>query len=793
MFSNYLKIAFRNLLKQKNISFINITGLAMGIAVALLIGLWIRDELSFDRYHCNYDRIAEVWQHFSKGGEAGVSNSIPIPLSDALRNAYSGDFEKVVLMSGLGTHNISTGQQKFSQQGYFMDSGGPEMLSLKMLRGTYAGLKDPYSVMLSASLARALFGNADPVDSTVKIDNRLNLKVTGVYADLPDNTTFANVTFLAPWALFVSEWKWVHDMKDEWRNNAFKLLVQLAPQADMETASAKIADFKNRFVERDDDVKESLFLHPMRKWHLYSKFENGVNTGGRIQFLWLFGVIGLFVLLLACINFMNLSTARSEKRAREVGIRKAVGSLRGQLIRQFFSESALVALLAFAVSLLIVQLMLPWFNMVADKQISIPFSDIGFWLTGIGFSLFTGLIAGSYPAFYLSSFQPVKVLKGTFRAGRYAALPRKALVVVQFSVSILLISGTAIIYKQIQFAKNRPAGYERNGLLSVQMTTPDIYENYKMLQQELLNTGAATYVAVSQGPLTDIWSWNGGFEWKGRSPSIDNGFATIGVEHNYGKTLGWKFVAGRDFSVDLASDSSGIVLNEAAVKHMGLTNPVGEIITWRDKRYTVIGVVKDVIMVSPYDPVPRTVFYILPEPGNFVNLKLNPALSTSEALKRTAGIFQKYNPAAPFEYTFADQEYGKKFGEEERIGTLATLFAALAILISCLGLFGLASFMAEQRTKEIGIRKVLGASAFNLWRMMSRDFVMLVLLSCCIATPLAWHFLHRWLLQYEYHTEITWWIFGGVGTGAVLIALLTVSYQTTKAALANPVRSLRSE
>ncbi|QEH42895.1 ABC transporter permease [Chitinophaga sp. XS-30] len=793
MFGNFFKIAIRNLLKQKSTSFINIFGLAMGMAVALLIGLWIKDELAYDRYHDNYDRIARVFQHYSRGDEAGVGDAVPIPLAAALRNAYGSDFTSVVMYSPNGRHNIAVGEKKFSQLGHFMEAAGPEMLSLRMLQGARNGLADPYSIMLSASLANSLFGEGNAVDNVVKLDNRLNLKVTGVYEDLPDNSSFSNMSFITPWELFITEWQWVKDMKDEWNNNMTELMVEIAPGTDMKALSAKISALKTQFVKEDNDVTASLFLHPMRKWHLYSNFENGVNKGGQIQFLWLFGTIGLFVLLLACINFMNLSTARSEKRAKEVGIRKAIGSVRGQLIRQFFCESVLVSFIAFLLSLLVVQLTLPWFNQVADKSISIPWGQPWFWLSGIGFSLFTGFIAGSYPALYLSSFQPVKVLKGTFRAGRYAALPRKALVVLQFSVSVLLISGTVIIYKQIQFAKDRSPGYERNGLISVQMTTPEIYQHYQALRRDLLNSGAAAYVAVSQGPLTNIWSWNGGFTWRGKTPGTNDGFATVGVEHSYGKTLGWQFLEGRDFSIDFPTDSSGLILNEAAVKYIGIEHPVGESITWRNKRYTVLGVVKDVIMTSPYEPVPRMIFYVLPEPGNFVNVKLDPAMGTGEAMKRISALFKKHNPAAPFEYTFADEEYAQKFGVEVRIGKLATFFAALAILISSLGLFGLASFMAEQRTKEIGIRKVMGASTFNLWRMLSKDFVILVLLSCCIATPLAWYFLRQWLLKYEYHTTMPWWIFAGVGAGALLIAMLTVSYQATKAALANPVKSLRSE
>lgn len=793
MFRNYFKIAIRNLLKQKSTSFINIFGLAMGMAVTMLIGLWIWDELSYDKYHKNYKDIAIVMQRYSKGAEGGVNDSGPLQLGTALRLAYNSYFRHVVEISGNGKHNISAGPEKLSRMGTFIGESGPELLSFNMLRGNYNGLKDVRSVMLSESLARSLFGTIDVLDKVVKIDNRLDVKVTGVYEDLPANTQYAEMQFVAPWKLYTTEYDWVKSALDKWDFNLTSVIVQIAPNQDMATVSDKIAGLKRRYIQEEDGVKADLFLFPMSRWHLYSNFENGKNVGGQIQFVWLFGTIGMFVLLLACINFMNLSTARSEKRAREVGIRKAIGSLRGQLVRQFFGESILVSLAAFVLSLVVVQLTLPWFNQVAGKTISLPWTNLWFWLASLSFSVFTGLIAGSYPAFYLSSFQPIRVLKGTFRAGRAAALPRKVLVVVQFTVSVLLISGTVIVHKQIQFAKHRPVGYDRSGLLSVQMTTPEIYQNYRTLQQQLMNSGVVESVSTTQGPLTNLWAWEGGFQWKDQLPGEENGFAVVGVEPNYGSTVKWQILQGRDFSKDFATDSFGIVLNEAAVKHMRLKNPVGETVTWKNQNYKVLGVVKNVIMGSPYEPVPRTVFYILKEGGNFVNVKLKPNVAVADAMKKISALFLQYNPAAPFEYSFADDDYARKFGMEERIGKLATFFATLAILISCLGLFGLASFLAEQRTKEIGIRKVLGASAFNVWRMLSRDFVILVLLSCCIATPVAWHFLHQWLMKYEYRTEITWWVFVSVGAGALFIALLTVSYQATKAALANPVKSLRSE
>ncbi|MBO9729523.1 MAG: ABC transporter permease [Chitinophaga sp.] len=794
MVKNYLKIALRNLLKHRQISFINIFGLSAGMAVTMLIGLWVWNEISFDKYHNNYDRIAMVWQRAISPTESGAFNSMPMPLAAELRNNYPNDFKQVILASD-GTHTVGYGDKKFTSRGAFMEPGGPELFSLKMLKGSRAGLKDPASVLLSASFARSLFGDREPMDQLIKLDNNngLTVKVTGVYEDLPENTSINGVNYIVPWELYVTKWDWVKNAKDLWDFNSMHIIVQLADNADFDKVSEKIKNVKQLHTPKEENYRIELFLHPMRKWHLYSGFENGVQSGGQIRYVRLFGIIGVFVLLLACINFMNLSTARSEKRAKEVGIRKAIGSMRGQLIGQFLSESVLVALFSFVLSLLFVLAALPWFNQVADKHIHIPWSSPGFWIAGLGFSLFTGILAGSYPAIYLSSFQPLKVLKGTFRAGRYAAVPRKTLIVVQFTVSIILIIGTIVIYRQIQFAKDLPVGYTRNGLLSIQMTTPEIYSNFNVIKRELKASGAVTEMSESQGPITDIWTSSGDWEWKGRTSDQQNNFSVIGAKYGYGKVVDWQFVAGRDFSEQFATDSMGLILNEAAVKYMGLTNPVGETIRRNHENFHVLGVVKNMIMASPYEPVQPAIYYFLKEGGNFVNLRVNPEISTSKALATIAQVMQKYNPAAPFEYKFADEEYAKKFREEERIGQLSTFFAILAIMISCLGLFGLASFLAEQRTKEIGIRKVMGASVFQLWQMLSKDFVILVTLSCCLAIPVAWYFLHKWLMQYYYHTRIVWEIFVFTGVGALLIALITVSYQAAKAAMANPVKSLRAE
>ncbi|WP_338876455.1 ABC transporter permease [Spirosoma sp. SC4-14] len=799
MLRNYIKIAFRNLTRQKAYSFINIGGLAVGLAVAMLIGLWIYDELTFDKYHQNYDRIAQVMQHQTINDVTSTSRAVPIPVASVLRRNYGSDrngglFKHVLLSSWTERHILSFGDKKFWRTGNYIEPQAPDMLSLKILKGTRAGLHEPYSIMISESVANAFFGTGEPLGKLLKIDNQITVKVTGVYEDLPYNTQFSNMDYMVPWKVNVAIRDWVKRSEQKWDNNSFLVFVQLADHADMDQVSATIKDIKLRNGGKElAKFNPQLFLQPMSRWHLYSEFKNGVNVGGQIQFVWLFGVIGVFVLLLACINFMNLSTARSEKRAKEVGIRKAVGSVRFQLIGQFLSESLLVVIIAFALALLLVQLVLPFFNDVAAKKMTMLWTNPVFWLMGLGFTVFTGLLAGSYPALYLSGFQPINALKGAFRVGRLATLPRKVLVVVQFTVSVTLIIGTIIVFRQIQFAKNRPIGYSRSGLLYVQTTTPDIHNHYDAFRKELIESGAVTEIGESESPLTGVWNVNGGFDWDGKDPNQQPDFAVVGVTYEFGKTVGWQFKAGRDFSKTFGTDSAAMVINEAAAKFMGLKDPVGKIIREGDLRYKIIGVIKDMVMDSPYEPARQILFYISAFPSNFINIRLNPAISASEAVRKIGAVYQKYNPTAIFDYKFADAEYAQKFADEERIGTLASGFAILAIFISCLGLFGLASFVAEQRTKEIGVRKVLGASVLNLWGLLSKDFVILVIIAFGIATPIAYYFLDNWLQKYQYRTELSWWIFAASGAGALLITLLTVSFQSVKAALMNPVKSLRSE
>lgn len=794
MLCNYLKIAFRNLAKNKGYGFINIAGLAMGMAVAILIGLWIYDEISYDRFHKNYGRIAQVMQHQTYNGQIATQSAVPFPLGPELRKNYGSDFKYVVRSTWNNKHVLSAGEKKLAKNGPYIEPEGPEMLTVKMLGGTISGLDEPHSIMLSESAAKSFFGDKNPVNQLMKIDNRLDVKVTGVFEDLPNNSTFHGMQFMAPWSLYEIDSPWMKTNEDPWRSNSYQTFVQLNVNADIDKVSNKIKDIKVKNIRPEQlKYKPEVFLNPMSEWHLYSEFKEGKRVGGLVEFVWLFGIIGSFVLLLACINFMNLSTARSEKRAKEVGIRKAIGSIRKQLILQFFSESLIVVVFSFVLALFLVMLVLPQFNDVADKKLAILWSNPLFWLAGTGFSLLTAVIAGSYPALYLSSFQPVKVLKGTFKAGRFAAVPRKVLVVVQFTVSIILIIGTTVVFRQIQFAKSRPVGYDRNGLIMIGLTTSDIHNHFDAVKDELKKSGAIAEIAESSSPATETWSSTSGFSWKGKDPSLSVDFHFVEISHDYGKTVGWQFKDGRDFLREFASDSSGLVVNEAAVKFMGLKNPVGEMLTWNGHPVKIIGVTKDMVIQSPYAPTVPVFYSLASEEGSIINIKINPKSNASAALAKIENVFKKYDSASPFEYSFVDEQYASKFFNEERIGKLTTFFSILAILISCLGIFGLASFTAEQRTKEIGVRKVLGASVASLWRMLSADFVVLVIISCIISTPVAAYFLNGWLQKYEYRTEISPWIFVAASLGALIITLLTVSYQSVRAALLDPVKSLRSE
>jgi putative ABC transport system permease protein len=816
MILNYFKMGWRMLLRTKGYSSINIGGFAIGMAVAMLIGLWVYDELSFNQYHKNYDSIVQFWHGQTDPNTQLIDGGLAMQYAPAaaLKNDYQHYFKHIIKSWWTGDHTLATANEKFRRKGKFMEPSAIDVLTLHMLQGNQASLDDPKSILLSASTAKEIFGGDNPdgyreddaINKMLRINNGLDVQVTGIYEDIPANSAFGDVQFVGTFAGIQMLMPWIGKNPSDWENTYLELYGQLQPGVTVESANAAIHDMYLKYYP--DDLKRHMerfkpFMQavPMSTWHLYSEFEHGKPAAGRITFVWMFGTIGVFVLLLACINFTNLSTARSEKRAREVGVRKTVGSLRSQLIWQFLSESFVVTILAFVLAITIASLSKDWFNAIADKKIAFPFDNLVFWAVALAFLTITTLLAGAYPAFFLSSFRPAKVLKGIFNAGRFSSWPRKVLVILQFTVSTTLIIGTWVVYEQVQYARNRPVGYNRDGLVTVELNDPAYKGKENVLKTELLATGAVSQVSFSSSPVTSIWQSTGGYDWNGRDPDFDAEFAVCKVTPDYGKTVGWRLAEGRDFSSEIASDTiDAVIINQAAKNYMGFERATGETLIdinaedgVRKWSKTIIGVVEDMVMESPYEPVRPTIFYFNGGSASMMNLRINPSMGTADALKRIEPVVKSIVPAAVFTYKFIDDEYAAKFSQEERVGTLAGIFAVLAIFISSLGLFGLASFMAERRTKEIGIRRVMGASVLSMWKMLSKDFVMLVLLSCLIAIPVGHYFMQNWLQKYQYHTEISWWIFLVTCLSALFITLITVSYQALKASMTNPVKGLRSE
>ncbi|NCI50574.1 FtsX-like permease family protein [Sediminibacterium roseum] len=786
MIRNYLKIALRNLLKNKGFSFINVIGLSVGMASAILILLWIKHEIDYDQFHEKKDRIFEAWNKDTFSGELHCWNTTPKIFARTVERDFP-EIEQATRVSWPRQYLFSIGEKRLTVQGNFVDSNFLNMFSFPLLKGDPdLVLKDMFNIVLTEKCAKNLFGNEEPMGKTIRINDKDNFTVTGILKDLPNNTRF-KFDYILPWAYARKQ----GDDDESWGNNSTRNYVLLKPNASLASLEPKLRYIKRKY-DKDEKTNE-MFLYPISRWRLYSRFENGKEDGGLIDFVKMFAVIAAFILLIACINFMNLSTARSEKRAKEVGIRKVVGANKASLIGQFLGESILIAFLAGLVALLIVQLSLPAFGKLTDKILFIDYGNIYFWLLFIGFIIFTGVIAGSYPAFYLSAFKPVKVLKGTFLKSNRVVTPRKVLVVLQFTFAIILIICTTIVKEQIQHARNRDTGYDKENLVFHSLTG-DLRKNFPLLKNELLASGVASAVVKTSSPITQGWSDSWGFEWEGKAVDDKTDFDRFCAEDDLGKTIGLQFVQGRDFNLkEFPTDSSGMILNESAVKAMGFKDPIGKIVKDGDKPYHVVGVIKDFILQSPFQPMKPMVIEGANGYFNIIHMKLNNRNATADNLKRAEAIFKKYNPQYPFEYKFVDEDYASKFKSEQRTGTLAALFSGLTIFISCLGLFGLAAYMAESRIKEIGVRKVLGASVTGITTLLSKDFVSLVVIAFVAASPVAWWFMHNWLQSYPYRVTIEWWIFAFAAILSILIALITVSYHAIRAATANPVKSLRTE
>ncbi len=794
MFKNYLTVAWRNMRNNKVYSTLNIVGLAMGMAVALLIGLWVVNEYAYDRFLPNYQQAYQVRFNYTDQRKGIQTNTaVSLPLAEALRRAtpaieYVAETDWVNYQS----HDFIVGTKKLLVNGGSVHPDFLKIFPFPMVKGNANTVfTDPFSIILTESAAKALFGNDDPINKTIRVDNQHDVKVTGIVKDLPATSTF-QFKYLLPFAYKMATEDWMKKSAISWNDNSFEMWVKLKAGADFTQVSKQIRDVIGQNSIEMRAALPEVFLHPLKDWHLYSDFKDGKVVGGFIDYVRMFAIIGALVLFIACINFINLSTARSEKRAREVGVRKAIGSRRSDLIYQFLTESMVVVFVAFGLSLLLVKLTLPAFNTLAGASVTIPYDSAPFWGIMLAFVVITGLLAGSRPAFYLSSFQAVKVLKGTFKAG--SALPRKILVVAQFSCSVALIISTVIIYRQLQYAKDRPIGYSYNRLVSTPMSD-DLVNKYAALKNDLLASGAVESVTKASSPMTGIYSHSGINKWPGQNAG-DLGFMAgdLAVVDQYFSTVGMQFIAGHDFSSEWVRDTANIIVNEAVVQAMGLKKPIGQIISYGglSENSKIIGVVKNALMESPFKPAEPTVFKH-GRGGNYTIYRLAANADPHTAMEKIQHIFDKYNPAYPFSYTFVSEDYDNKFNLETLVGKLAGIFSGLAIFISCLGLFGLAAYLAEQRNKEVSIRKVLGASVAQLWMLLSKDFIILVFLSCVIATPVAFYFLQNWLTKYKYRIEIGPGVFIFSALIAIAIAILTISFQAIKAAVANPSKNLRTE
>lgn len=788
MFKNYLKIAWRSLLKNRSFSFINITGLAIGMAAAMLITLWIQNELSFDRFHSKINNLYVAFNRAKFEGEINCWSTTPNPLGPALKQEFP-DVKMTARLTYTDKHQIDYNGKKLQADGFNADPTFLQMFSFPLISGNpNLALKGMNNMVITETLANKVFGTTNVIGKIIKFDNKYDLTISGVLKNLPSNTRF-QCDYILPWDFLTVQYG-----KQElfWGNNSYKTYVELQPNASIQQVNEKIKDITIRHSNKQED--NEVFLYPLADFYLHNVFNDGVPTGGRIEVVNLFAVIAGFILLIACINFMNLSTARSEKRAKEVGVRKAVGALKNSLIGQFLLESVIIAFIAGIIAVILAQLCLGYFNSLVQWQLVIPYSNPLFWAGLLLFIVLTGVLAGCYPALYLSSFKPIEVLKGTFRSANALITPRKLLVILQFTFAVVMIVSTVIIRRQIQYAQDRNNGYD-NGKLVYNWFSGDIDKNQTLIKNELLNSGVATAVTVTSQTMVEASSNSWGLVWEGKDLTAKIVFDQLATTGDFIKTMKPKLLMGRDIDpAQFATDSTACLLNESAVKAMKFKNPLGQIVDKDFVKWHVVGVFKDFIWGSPFEPM-NPMFVMGPKSSwnNVINYRLNPNQPVSTSLKQAEVIFKKYNTAFPFTPMFVDQEYLVKFKDQQRTAKLSGTFAMLTIIISCLGLFGLAAYVAGNRTKEIGVRKVLGASVTSIAALISKDFLKLVITSIILATPIAWFAMHKWLQNYTYRIQVEWWVFLLAGLSAMFIALLTVSFQSIKAAVANPVKSLRNE
>jgi putative ABC transport system permease protein len=797
MFTNYLKTAFRNLWKNKTFSLLNIIGLAVGIACAAIIFLWVEDEITYNNYFENKKDLYQVFENQTYNGQTFTFAATPGLLAGAMKEEIPGVY-KTARTTWRDRKLLAVGEKNIYGNGIFADPSFISMFSLKFIKGTEENaFTQLHSIVLTEAMAKKLFNAIEVLGKVVKFDNKQEYIVSGVIKDLPQNNVFSALEWLTPFEVFFKENEWLQ----RWGNNGIQTYVQLDEKASIAIVNKKLHGF---IKEKEKEAIANPFLLSANDWRLRNNFVDGKQSGGRIRQVKLFSIIAWIILLIACINFMNLATARSEKRAKEVSVRKVMGSGRRMLIVQFLMEAVLMAFIAVVLSVAITALALPAFNHLIEKDLSLDIFKPVHFGSLIIIGLLCGLIAGSYPAFYLGSFNPILVLKGLkLRTAGGAAFIRKGLVVIQFTVSVIFIICTIVIYRQVIHTKNRQLGIDKNNLINMsqQLITMkqegDMGLRFRTIKNELLATGVVENTSLSNSTAFYVNSNSSDFKWNGQNTGKEVLISMEWATPGYIPTMGMKLMAGRDFYQDGMADSNNVVINETMAKLITKkpVEAIGQLIDRDDKKLAVIGVIKDFVYNNVYGAAAPVIIFndAKAEATSNLTVRFKAGVDYTAALSKVEAVIKKYNPEYPFEYKFVDATFENLFKGESLTGTLASLFAGLAIFISCLGLFGLAAYTAERRIREIGIRKVLGASVTNLTTLLSKEFLMLVVISCVIAFPIAWYFMNSWLQSYEYRVGIQWWMFALPAMVAITIAFATVSFQAIKAAIANPVKSLRTE
>jgi putative ABC transport system permease protein len=785
MLKNYFKTTFRSLWKNKGYSLLNIGGLAVGITCAALIFLWVEDELTFNHYFSNRNNLYKVKDRQTYDGTTFVFDATPGPFANGIKAEIPGI--KNTARTTWGNQSLfSIGEKNIYEQGNYVDPGFLSMFQLRFIKGDAANAFSAlYSIVISETMAYKFFGTTNVIGKTLKVDNKQDYVISAVIEDLPENVSF-KFDWLSSFKIYEDQNTWLQN----WGNNGVVTYVEAQPNADIQAINKKLYKYID---SKQKGSIAKISIYPMNRWRMYDSFDNGKEIPGRIKYVNLFSLIAWIVLIIACINFMNLSTARSEQRAREVGVRKVLGAGKRKLITQFISESISMSLISAVLAIAIIYISLPAFNSLVEKQLSLNISNPFHIAALLIIALVCGLIAGSYPAFYLSSFRPVFVLKGIkIKNSGSAGFIRKGLVILQFSISVILIVCTILIYQQIFHIKNRDLGYNKQDLIYMDLQGK-MKEHFNAIKNDLQQTGVVQNASLSRSMVLQLGSNTGDFNWEGKDPNKQVLITVEAVSPEYVSTMGMHLKEGRDFYPDAKADSNNIIINEALAKIINKKNVLGSILSLHDSKYTVTGVVKDFVYNNMYSSSAPLMIYSDTSSTNYLTIRFKTNANLAAALPALEKVMKSDNPGYPVEYKFIDETFGQLFKTETLIGKLAGVFSILAIFISCLGLFGLAAYTAERRTKEIGIRKVLGATVKGLTALLSKDFLQLVVISCIVAFPVAWWMMKSWLESFAYRIDISGIVFVVAGLLALFIALITVSFQAIKAAIANPVKSLRTE